>query len=308
VKRDNINYLAVGSFVLLMAAVLLYGLYRITGHSGKGVLYVTHFPNVAGIKVGSVVTFEGYEVGNIEQIEPVTHESRTRYRISLNLNKPVRIPADSRALIATPGLLSAPLVEIKEGESRDILAAGGEIRGATGGNLMESVATLAAQLSEITETGVKPLLTQISKRVDTLGSSMEKNIPPAMEDMRTTLARMGNTAKRVETLFSDENLKRLQSTMGNADEASASALKLSRELHAVTVEVSGLVKDSRGIVNSTGKELESSLRRADAVLYQLESTGRHLNEFSRQVRENPSALISSKPPVDNATNAAGEPK
>ena len=303
-KRDNFNYLAVGSFVLLMAAVLLYGLYRITGHSGKGVLYVTHFPNVAGIKVGSVVTFEGYEV----LIEPVTQDNRTRYRVSLNLNKPVRIPADSRALIATPGLLSAPLVEIKEGESRDILAAGGEIRGATGGNLMDSVATLAAQLSEITETGVKPLLTQISKRVDTLGSSMEKNIPPAMEDMRTTLARMGNTAKRVETLFSDENLKRLQSTMGNADEASASALKLSRELHAVTVEASGLVKDSRGIVNSTGKELESSLRRADAVLYQLESTGRHLNEFSRQVRENPSALISSKPPVDNATNSAGDPK
>lgn len=299
-KRDNINYLAVGSFVLLMGAVLLYALYRITGHSGKGTLYVTHFANVAGIKTGSVVTFEGYEVGNVAQIEPVAHENRTRYRISLNINKPVRIVADSRALIATPGLLSAPLVEIKEGESRELLAAGGEIRGISSGNLMESMAALASQLGEITETGLKPLLTQISKRVDTLGSSMEKNLPPAMEDMRSTLARINNTAKRVESLFSDENLKRMQGTMGNADEASASALKLSRELHAVTQEVSGLVKDSRGIVNSTGKELESSLRRADAVLYQLESTGRHLNEFSRQVRENPSALINSRPPVDTA--------
>lgn len=299
-KRDNINYLAVGSFVLAMSVVLLYGLYRITGHSGKGTLYITHFPNVAGIKTGSVVTFEGYEVGNVEQIEPVTHENRTRYRISLNINKPARIAADSRALIATPGLLSAPLVEIKEGESRELLAAGGEIRGVSGGNLMESMAALASQLGEITENGVKPLLSQISKRVDTLGSSMEKNLPPAMEDMRSTLARMNSTAKRVESLFSDENLKRMQGTMGNADEASASALKLSRELHAVTQEVSGLVKDSRGIVTSTGKELESSLRRADAVLYQLESTGRHLNEFSRQVRENPAALINSRPPVDNA--------
>lgn len=299
-KRDNINYLAVGSFVLAMSVVLLYGLYRITGHSGKGTLYITHFPNVAGIKTGSVVTFEGYEVGNVELIEPVAFENRTRYRISLNINKPARIAADSRALIATPGLLSAPLVEIKEGESRELLAAGGEIRGVSGGNLMESMAALASQLGEITENGVKPLLSQISKRVDTLGSSMEKNLPPAMEDMRSTLARMNSTAKRVETLFSDENLKRMQGTMGNADEASASALKLSRELHAVTQEVSGLVKDSRGIVNSTGKELESSLRRADAVLYQLESTGRHLNEFSRQVRENPAALINSRPPVDTA--------
>ena len=35
-KRDNVNYLLVGSFVLLMAGVLLYALYRITGHSAKG--------------------------------------------------------------------------------------------------------------------------------------------------------------------------------------------------------------------------------------------------------------------------------
>ena len=62
-KRDNVNYLLVGSFVLLMAGVLLYALYRITGHSAKGDLYVTHFSNVAGIKEGSLVTYEGFEVG-----------------------------------------------------------------------------------------------------------------------------------------------------------------------------------------------------------------------------------------------------
>ena len=41
-----------------------------------------------------------------------------------------------------------------------------------------------------------------------------------------------------------------------------------------------------------------SLRRADSVLYQLESAGRHMNEFSRQIRENPSSLISSRPPAE----------
>ena len=189
-KRDNINYLAVGSFVLAMGAVLLYGLYRVTGQSGKGDEYLTHFANVAGIKVGSVVTFEGYEVGNVVAIEPVAHEGRTRYRVALNLRKPVRIPADSRALIAAPGLLSAPLVEIKEGASQEVVAVGGEIRGVAGANLMDSVATLAAQLSEIAETGVKPMLAQISKRVDSLGSSMERNLPPAMDDLRATMARI----------------------------------------------------------------------------------------------------------------------
>lgn len=297
-KRDNLNYTAVGSFVLAMGVVLLYGLYQITGQSGKGDEYVTHFSNVAGIKVGSVVTFEGYEVGNIAAIAPVANEGRTRYRVTLNLRKPMRIPADSRAMIAAPGLLSSPLVEIREGVSADALPVGGEIRGVAGANLMESVATLAAQLSDVTETGVKPLLAQIGKRVDTLGASMEKNLPPAMDDLRSTMARLNTTAGRVEALFSEGNRQRLNSMLGNADEASASVLKLSRELHAVTREVNDLVRDSRSIVNGTGRELETSLRKADSVLYQLESAGRHLNEFSRQVRENPSSLISSRPPAE----------
>ncbi|MCK6405228.1 MAG: MlaD family protein [Rhodocyclaceae bacterium] len=303
-KRDNINYLAVGCFVLAMAAALLYGLYRVTGQSGKGDAYVTHFANVAGIKVGSVVTYEGFDVGNVAGIEPVLSDGRTRYRVALNMRKSVRIPEDSRAMIAAPGLLSAPLVEIREGASPTALAVGGEIKGVSGGNLMESVAQLAGQLSELTETTIRPMLAQIGKRVDSLGGSMEKNLPPALEDLRATMARLNATAGRVETLFNEENQKRWQSLLGNADEASASALKLSRELHSVTKEVNELVRDSRGVVSGTGRELESSLRRADSVLYQLESAGRHLNEFSRQIRENPSSLISSRPPAE----ASGDEK
>jgi len=297
-KRDNVNYLAVGCFVLAMGVALLYGLYRITGQSGKGDEYLTHFTNVAGIKVGSQVTYEGYAVGNVGAIEPVESEGRTRFRVALVLRKPLRIPADSTALIAAPGLLAAPLVDIREGASREVLAAGGEIRSIAGSNLVESMATLAAQLGEIAATDLKPLLAQIGKRVDTLGGSLEKNLPPAMDDLRSTLARLNTTAGRVEQLFSDDNRLRWQRMLGNADTASGDVLKLSRELHEVTREVSDLVRDSRGIVNGTGRELETSLKRADKVLYQLESAGRHLNEFSRTVRENPSVLINSRPPAE----------
>ena len=45
---------------LVMAAVLLYALYRITGHRTKGDIYFTHFPNVTGIKQGTVVAYEGF--------------------------------------------------------------------------------------------------------------------------------------------------------------------------------------------------------------------------------------------------------
>ncbi len=297
-KRDNVNYLLVGSFVLVMGIVLLYALYRITGQSAKGDVYVTHFPNVAGIKSGTVVTFEGFEVGNVDGIEPEVKNNRTSYRVSLNIRKPVNLPEDSWAIIASPGLLAAPLVEIKEGQSTSLIAAGGEIPGRTNSNVMESVANLANEISRLTETSVKPLLAQISQRVETVGGSLEENLPGTLTDMRATMARLNSTAARVETLFSPENQKNWNGLLKNGNEASGTVLKLSQEMQKVTAEVEGLVKDSRVIVNGSGKDLQLSLRRADALLYQLESAGRNLNEFSRTIRENPAALVNNRPPVD----------
>ena len=306
-KRDNVNYLLVGSYVLLMAAVLFYALYRITGHSAKGDTYFTHFPNVAGVKEGTVVTYEGFEVGNVAKVEPIVRDKHTVYRITLNLRKPVSMPVDSQAVIATPGLLSAPLVEIKEGRSADVLAAGGEIPARNRVDLMESVAALASDLGAITETSIKPLLAQIGQ-----------SVPPAMADMRSTMERINRTAGSVETLFSEQNVAHWNQLLKNADQASDNALrlsdnalKLSTELSSVRQEVEGLVKDSRalvtdsrGLVGDSSKDLKTLLGRVDATLYQLESAGRNLNEFSRTIRANPAALISSKPPTD----AAGEPQ
>ena len=288
-KRDNVNYLLVGGFVLLMAGVMFYALYRITGHSAKGDIYFTHFSNVSGIKEGTVVTYEGFEVGNVSQVEPVARENRTAYRITLNLRQPVRIPVDSRALIATPGLLSAPLVEIKEGSGSDILAAGGDIPGSSSANLMESVATLATELGQITETSIRPMLAQINQ-----------NVGPAMADMRSTIERINRTAGRIDTLFSDKNVQHWSQLLQNADGASANALKLLSDLSTVRAEVEALVKDTRGIVSNSGTSIKDSLRRIDATLYQLESAGRNINEFSRTIRENPAALIQSRPPTDAA--------
>jgi len=302
-KRDNVNYLLVGTFVLGMGAVLLYGLYRITGHSAKGDLYTTHFSNVAGIKAGTLVTFEGYEVGNVALVEPVTRDNRTAYRITLNIRTPVKLPVDSKAMIATPGLLAAPLVDIKEGQSRELIASGGEIPGAAGGNLMDSVATLAGDLGQIAETSLKPLLAKVTEKVDTVGNSLDQNLPATLTDMRSTMARLNSTVARVETLFNAENQKNWSGLLQNGHAASAGILKLSQELHGLRAEAEGLVKESRTLVDSSGKELQLSLRRADAVLYQLESSGRHLNEFSRSIRDNPSALVQGRPSVDVAGEA-----
>ena len=131
-------------------------------------------------------------------------------------------------------------------------------------------------------------------------AQINQNVSPALADMRSMMERINRTAGRIDALFNDENVKHWGRLLQNADGASANALKLSTDLSGVRYEVEALIKDSRGIVSSSGKDLKDALRRVDATLYQLEAAGRNLNEFSRTIRENPAALLQSRPPTDAA--------
>lgn len=299
-KRDNLNYLLVGGFVLTMGIVLLYGLYRITGQTAAGAPYVTHFANVAGIKAGSMVTLDGYQIGNIERIEPLRQDGRNVYRVTLQLREALAIPADSRARITSPGLLAAPLVDIRSGQATELLAAGSEIPGEAGGNLMDTVAGLAGDLRALADEGIRPLLEQVNRRVDRVGGSLEENLPPTLQELRQAMTRLNATAGRVDQMFSNDNRQHLEAMLKNGHEASLKLAQLSQEILGTSRELEGLLKDSRLIVAGSGQDLQQSLRRADALLYQLEAAGRNLNEFSRAIRNNPAALIQSRPPQDDS--------
>lgn len=304
-KRDNVNYLLVGSFVLLMGIVLLYALYRITGQAANGEPFVTHFANVAGIKAGSPVTLDGYAIGNVASIEPVRRDGRNAYRVTLQLREAVGIPADSRARITAPGMLAAPLVDIRSGQSQEMLAAGAELPGEAGGSLSDSVAGLAGDLRALANDGIRPLVEQIAGRIDRVGGSLEENLPATLRELRSAMTRLNATAGRVDDMFSAQNRQHMEGMLKNGHDASLRIAQLSQEILGASRELEGLLKDSRVIVAGSGQDLQQSLRHADALLHQLEAAGRNLNEFSRTIRNNPAALIQSRPPVDAAT-AQGE--
>ena len=64
-KRENINYTVVGSFVLIIAVCFFVFLYQVTGSSGPTDKYYVTYKNVSGIKFGTPVSFGGYQIGQV---------------------------------------------------------------------------------------------------------------------------------------------------------------------------------------------------------------------------------------------------
>ncbi|MGD8743061.1 MAG: MlaD family protein, partial [Granulosicoccaceae bacterium] len=84
-KHENINYLVVGSFVLAVLVAFIVVLGLITGRDGDTENYHAYYNSVAGLKYGTIVSYEGYQLGQVENVEPVQDKGKTRYKVTFSV-------------------------------------------------------------------------------------------------------------------------------------------------------------------------------------------------------------------------------
>ena len=306
-KRDTTNYAMVGGFVVAMALALLLGLFQLTGRGKSTDTYFTDFRNTAGIKQGSVVTFEGHEIGRVGEIELRKISGKTMYRLALNVQRGWQIPGDSMARRTSFGLLAPLVVDIKAGESGTLLQPEAMIKADDSPIMVEAIADVAGKLAAITETGIEPLLKRLGERVDRMGDRMESALPEILNDFKRTLAQTNNASRLLERALSEENQQHLTRLLANGEMTTENFLQISRELKQTRANLDTLLDQSNALIDvnredirSSVQEIRQSLKRVNGILHHLESTGRNMAEFSREIRDNPSSLIQSKPAEDKS--------
>ncbi|WP_054816572.1 MCE family protein [Nocardia arizonensis] len=92
---------------VLVTALVVFVAY--TGLSRLGKTNITiFFPSTNGLYVGDDVRVLGVKVGRIDAVEP----GRDRVRVEVTLDRGVDIPADARAVLISPSLVSARFVQL----------------------------------------------------------------------------------------------------------------------------------------------------------------------------------------------------
>ncbi len=323
-KRDNVNYLLVGMFVLAMLGALLVGLYFITGRSGPTDPYYVTYPHVTGIKFGTPVYFEGYRVGQVEEVEPVAGATPgLHYQVELSVSRGWPIPRDSVARMTATGLLSALSINIIQGTSTHLLSPGEELRGEAGGDLFTVLHTVATDLNDLAQTSLRPLLHNIDVQLGRLAEEFDTHGPRLLSRSGELLERLHDSAGQLDALLSDGNRREVEAIIENARVASENARELSADgvllvaelnrlatdvartrsrVDGLLAELQGVVNDNRGNIEAALKDLRRTLditaRNVDQVTYYLKGTTRNMHEFSRQIRQNPGMLLGGKPPAE----------
>lgn len=305
-KRNNINYTLVGTFVLITMALLIYALARLSGHTEKHDVYYTIFPNVAGIADGSPVTYDGYQVGHVQSVAPISRDGRLYYRVQLLFKQDWKVPVDSAASISSSGLLSGQLIDVQQGKSQDFLKPGQDIRAVDNPSLFAALGGLASDLRNIARDEVRPVLQNLNHRVDSLGGMLEHKGGMTLDQANAALARLNTAAENLGQVLNAENRQHMTSILKNGDQTAGNLgqlLSAENRLHMTSILRNGdqateKVNQTLSEFEQTETDIRYAMRQTQAILSNLERASRHMNELSSQLRESPSSIFSSPAPVD----------
>ncbi|MET7768023.1 MCE family protein [Nocardia sp. NPDC005366] len=104
--RDLPRWLLILAGVLVVALVA-FGAYTGITRIGKTTI-TAFFPSTSALYVGDDVRVLGVKVGRIDEIEP----GRDQVRVTVTLDRGIDIPADARAVIISPSLVSARFIQL----------------------------------------------------------------------------------------------------------------------------------------------------------------------------------------------------
>jgi len=303
-KRDNVNYVAVGVVVLAAFVVLMVALAMITGRSGPSAAYYTHYHNVAGLRFGAPVFYEGFRIGQVGSIAPDRDANGIRYKVELNVRKDWPIPKDSIARMTSTGLLADVAVGIVEGKAREIAAPGTELTGAENADIFSAVNELAAQMTDLTRNQIAPLLKNLSEHVDSIAGIIDKNTPELVEQSRALLGRLNRASDSMNDVLKADNRAALAGILNNTNKLTEQLHSTQEKLDDALKQIDGIARENRSGVRDSVDDLRSVLAalsgRIDSISQHLESASRNFDEFSREVRKSPNRLLIA-PKADKET-------
>src|SRR5262245_20393765 len=271
--RDTVNYLVVGIFVVVIFLAFLVVLYQITGRSGPTDTYFVNYGNVDGIKYGTPVTYEGYLVGQVEEVEPIREGGGTHFKLTLSVIEGWAIPNDSVAQVVKSGLLASVAINVEEGKSATPFPPESTLPGQEAADLFGAVSDLASDVRGLMRDSVRPLLDNLNTQINALSgdarSIMRDSLKPILDDQVKKLLDSANS------VLSEENQQNIDDTLANLKSASENMNELLTRVEESRKNLDKLLADADELVGTNKEDVRAAVtdlkRSLNAISQHIES-------------------------------------
>ncbi len=324
-RHHKLNYLIVGFFVIAMMGVAFGSFVLLTGQARETDQYHMVMDNVADVKFGTQVRYEGYPIGQVEKISPFAEKGRMRFRIDVSVLAGWRVPDNSIARIGSTSFLAAKTIDITAGSSTIALKANAMIGSAATKDMFVMMANMADEFGQIGKGSLRPLIDELSTLALRAGGSLEADLGKLttslnaiasqvegragaiLNRVESVTQRLDDSSAGIQKILSQDNIAVIDGAISNAGDTVRNFAELSqnlqsaeKQLEQTLSQINALVAGNRGNVDkmltNARYALQSVSRNIDSIMQSVDIASRNMSEFSRQIRQNPSILLGGPTP------------
>jgi phospholipid/cholesterol/gamma-HCH transport system substrate-binding protein len=287
--RSATREVRVGIFVLLGIAMFLTALFTLTDvGTFRGRYYVqTVIPDAGGMRRGDPVQMRGVNIGRVTSFRMVPDGVNVR----MELYNEYRVPADSRVLVRSAGLLGGMVVEILPGVSEERARESQPLPGQVDAGLMAAAGELGTRADTVLDR-VSALLSQ--RTIGAVGgSAVELQVLLAdlaaiaaqqRQDLAALTGSLGRSAAGLERATGGPELER---TVQQLDAMSARLDRTSETLERASTSFATVAERVE-----RGEGTLGQLSANDSLYQNLNQAVGSLNELIEDIRANPRRYFS----------------
>lgn len=310
--ETKVNYTLVGSFVVILGAMLVAVILWLASGGAFQKTYDLYLAiseeSVAGLNIDAPVKYNGVDVGKVRQIQldPVNPE-RVNLLFALDHGTPIK--QDTVAVLKTQGLTGIAYVELSGGANDQPLL---QARAGDDYPQILTKPSLSARLENV--------LTSVLAKLDSTSNNFNALLGPenqaAFKSTLADLAQVAHTlAARNESI--DAGLIDAARTMKNSARASTELEPLIERIGQAADAVEKMGNELAGTSASAGKTINAvgsdinrftaeTLPQLERLIGELSVLSSSLRRLSEQTERNPSGLLFGRKPVPDGPGEASE--
>ncbi|OMB93117.1 mammalian cell entry protein [Mycobacterium sp. NS-7484] len=205
------------ALAVVLIGVLAVGVYQVWP-SRQGHTLTAYFTNAVGIYPGDEVRIVGVPVGTIDSIEPRPSD----VKIEMTLDRGIKVPADAKALIISPNLVSSRFIQLTPAYTEGDEMADGATIGLDRTGVPVEWDEVKEQLTQLSsQLGPQPGSVQgpVAAFVDQAATTFDGNgdsFRNALRELSQTAGRLGDS--RTDLFGTVKNLQILVDALSNSNE------------------------------------------------------------------------------------------
>jgi phospholipid/cholesterol/gamma-HCH transport system substrate-binding protein len=291
--------LKIGFVGILSIAVLFIGVNYLKGlnilDSNRD--FYAKYENISGLKSGSSVFVNGYQVGVVSQVTLLANENK-ELLVKISIDKEFDIPVNSVFKIVNQDLMGSKSINLVLGDVSVFAEFGDTLISGVEGSLQDEVSAQILPLKIKTEELISSIDSVMTIITAVLDNDARENLSNSLQSLDQTFALMSQTMIKVEQIV-DDNDQKIFSIVSNLEANNNKITNILTNFSDISDEIAKA--NIKNLLNSLGEaaikinDSEGSLgmliNNQDLYL-SLEKSSKELEALIKDIKENPKRYVS----------------